>query len=54
MILGNYANSGNALRDGLWLKWKFSKQGSTPYPLGAGPARPNPKMGAPDQKALYF
>ena len=26
----------------------ISKQGSTPYPLGAGSARPNPKMGAPD------
>ena len=25
----------------------LSKQGSTPHPLGAGSARPNPKMGAP-------
>ena len=25
-----------------------------PYPLGAGPARPNPKMGAPDPESPLF
>ena len=25
-----------------------------PHPLGAGSARPNPKMGAPDPENLYF
>ena len=25
-----------------------------PYPLGAGSARPNPEMGAPDPENLYF
>ena len=25
-----------------------------PYPLGAGPARPNPKMGAPDPENPLF
>ena len=32
----------------------FSKQGSTPTLLGAGPARPNPKMGAPDPENPLF
>ena len=32
----------------------FSKKTVYTYPLGAGPARPNPKMGAPDQKNLLF
>ena len=33
---------------------KVSKKGSTPYPLGAGSARPNPKMGAPDPENPLF
>ena len=32
----------------------FSANKGLPYPLGAGSARPNPKMGAPDPKNLYF
>ena len=32
----------------------FSKKGSTPTPLGAGSARPNPKMGAPDRENPLF
>ena len=32
----------------------ISKQGSTPTPLGAGSARPNPKMGAPDPESPLF
>ena len=33
---------------------RFSKKGSTPYPLGAGSAKPNPKMGAPDPENPLF
>ena len=32
----------------------LSKQGSTPTPLVAGSARPNPKMGAPDPEKPSF
>ena len=37
----------------MWCQ-KFSKQGVYPYPLGAGSARPNPKMGAPDPENPLF
>ena len=32
----------------------FSKKRVYPYPLGAGSARPNPKMGAPDPENPLF
>ena len=32
----------------------INKQGSTPTPWGAGSARPNPKMGAPDPENPLF
>ena len=35
-------------RPGIRQTSELSKQGSTPYALGAGSARPNPKVGAPD------
>ena len=41
-----------------WLRCSFSpffsKQGSTPTPLGAGSARPNPEMGAPEPRNPLF
>ena len=37
---------------------QFNRKGQQtrvyPYPLGAGSARPNPKMGSPDPENLYF
>ena len=49
----HFPNSAQVLSR-LWVHPKTSQQtGVYPYPLGAEPARPNQKMGAPDTKILH-
>ena len=37
-----------------WIDPSNQQKGVYPYPLGAGSARPNPKMGAPDPENPLF